>query len=79
MTTLTLQGLNLFEVISNFFKKTCRSIMVGYMVARQTEANKNIAQMLVHHGEYRKDEYYTCLAKLNSNTIKSIHEEFKND
>jgi hypothetical protein len=53
--------------------------MVGYLVARQTEANKNIAQMLVHHGEYRKDEYYTCLAKLNSDTIKLIHEEFKND
>jgi len=49
--------------------------MVGYMVARQTEANKVVAQQMINAGEYRQDEFYALLSDLNTKTISSIHRE----
>jgi len=55
--------------------------MIGWMVARQTQANRHIADILIRSGEYRKGEhnYYTLLADLNQKTIQNIHKEYNND
>ena len=58
-------------------KKTLQGIMIGYMIARQTEANRLVAQQLVDAGEYRQSEYWILLGDLNARTIDSIHKEFK--
>ena len=50
--------------------------MVGYMVARQTQANPHVAQILIDAGEYRQEDYYVLLADLNRKTISDIHQKF---
>ena len=60
-------------------KKTLQGMMIGYMIARQTEANRLVAQQLINAGEYRQDDYWTLLNDLNTSTIQSIHKEFKDD
>ena len=53
--------------------------MIGWMIARQTQANQHVAKQLIQHGEYRQDDYFTLVAKLNQETIQSIHKEFGNN
>ena len=83
MTALALQSLNfstrVLEKIGTFQKHTLRAIMVGWMIARQTQANSHLARILMDSGEYNRNEhnYYTILAELNRNTIDNIHKEFK--
>ncbi len=85
MTALALQSLSfstkVLEKVGTFLKKTLQGIMIGWMVARQTQANRHIADLLMRSGEYRKGEhnYYTLLADLNQKTIQNIHKEFNND
>ncbi len=85
MTTLALQSLSfstkILEKIGAFLKKSFQGIMIGWMVARQTQANRHIADILIRSGEYRKGEhnYYTLLADLNQKTIQNIHKEYNND
>ena len=67
------------KVIARGVKKTLQGIMIGYMIARQTEANKLVAQQLVDAGEYRQHDYWTILNDLNARTIASINKEFGND
>ena len=52
--------------------------MIGWMVARQTQANTHLARLLIESGEYNHGEhnYYTILADLNRKTINNIHKEF---
>jgi hypothetical protein len=57
-------------------KKTLEGMMVGYMIGRQTSANRHVAQQLINVGEYRQDEYYNLVASLNTKTIASIRSEF---
>lgn len=76
MTTIALNySQNLLEGFFRVLKKTLQGIMVGYMVARQTEANKVVAQQMINAGEYRQDEFYALLSDLNTKTISSIHRE----
>jgi hypothetical protein len=51
--------------------------MIGWIIARQTQANQHIARQLVDSGEYRREEYWNLLHQLNAKCISSIHKEFK--
>jgi hypothetical protein len=83
MTQLALTSLNysanLLDVIYKGVKKTLQGIMIGYMIARQTSANEKVAQMMIHTGEYRQDDYWSLLNDLNYRTIQNIHKEFGRD
>ena len=82
MTTLALQSLNfstkVLEKVGTSLKNTLRAMMIGWMIARQTQANTHLARILIDSGEYNRSEhnYYTILADLNRKTINNIHEEF---
>ena len=77
MTALALNySQSLFNGIWSVLKKTLQGIMVGYMVARQTQANHHVAQLLINSGEYRQEDFYVLLADLNRKTIQDIHEKF---
>jgi hypothetical protein len=58
-------------------KKTLQGIMVGYMIARQTQANRYVVEEMIKHGEYRRDQYWDALNTLNQRTIQQIQQEFK--
>lgn len=80
MTTMVLNySQSLLEGLWSGLKKTLQGIMIGYLIARQTEANRLVAQQLVNAGEYRQSDYWSLLNDLNSRTIQSIHKEFKDD
>ena len=73
MTQMVLHaGHNVWSAI----KKTLEGMMVGYMIGRQTSANRHVAQQLINVGEYKQDEYYNLVASLNTKTIASIRSEF---
>ena len=73
--------LAVLKIVLNGAKKTLQGIMVGWMIARQTQANTHIARMLIESGEYKSGDhnYYTLLADLNRKTIDNIHKEFGRD
>lgn len=80
MTTMVLNySQSLLEGLWGGLKKTLQGVMIGYMIARQTEANRLVAQQLINAGEYRQHDYWTLLNNLNERTIRSVHEEFAND
>lgn len=80
MTTIALNySTKILEGSWKVVKKTLQGIMIGYMIARQSEANKAVAQQMINAGEYRQDDYWTLLNDLNARTIQSIHKEFSND
>ena len=80
MTTIALSySTKILEGSWKVVKKTLQGIMIGYMIARQSEANKAVAQQMINAGEYRQDDYWTLLNDLNAKTIQSIHKEFGND
>jgi len=80
MTTMVLNySQSLLEGLWSGLKKTLQGVMIGYMIARQTEANRLVAQQLVNAGEYRQSDYWSLLNDLNARTIQSIHKEFKDD
>jgi len=80
MTTLVLNySQSLFERLWKGLKYTLQGFMIGYMISRQTEANRTVAQMLVNSGEYRQDDYWNLLHQLNHKTIQDIHKEFDRD
>lgn len=80
MTTLALQSLSfstkILEKVLGLVKNTFKGMMIGYMIARQTQANRHIAEQLCRYGEYRHDEYWNLLSDLNQKTIQDIQEEF---
>ena len=83
MTALALQSLSfstkVLEKLGRILKKTLQAMMLGWMIARQTQANTHLARILMDSGEYYRSEhdYYTILADLNKKTIDNIHKEFK--
>ena len=83
MTALALQSLSfstkVLEKLGRILKKTLQAMMLGLMIARQTQANTHLARILMDSGEYNRSEhdYYTILADLNKKTIDNIHKEFK--
>ena len=83
MTALALQSLSfstkVLEKVGTILKKTLQAMMLGWMIARQTQANTHLARILMDSGEYNRSEhdYYTILADLNKKTIDNIHKEFK--
>ena len=58
--------------------KTLQGFMIGYMIARQTQANRYVAEQISRY-EYNGDNYHQILHDLNQKTIKQINEEFGND
>lgn len=81
MTAIALQSLNfsgkLLSTLWKGTKKTLQGIMIGWIIARQTQANQHIARQLVDSGEYHREEYWNLLHQLNAKCISSIHKEFK--
>lgn len=79
MTTAILNySTSLIDVIIKGLKNTLKAMMIGYMVARQTQANRNVASFISTY-EYNGDNYWIILNDLNKKTIKQIHEEFGYD
>ena len=77
MTALALNySQSLFNGFWRVLKKSIQGIMIGYMVARQTQANHHVAQLLINSGEYRQEDYYNLVHQLNQKTIESIHEKY---
>ena len=50
--------------------------MIGWIIARQTQANQHVARQLIDTGEYRAEEYWNLVSDLNTKCIQSIHKEF---
>lgn len=75
-TTILNYSQNLLELIFTSLKKTVQGFMIGWMISRQTEANRTVVQQMINAGEYRQDEYWTLLHQINRKTIQSIHKEF---
>ena len=79
MTTMVLNySQSLLEGFWSGLKKTLQGFMVGYMVARQCQANRYVAEQLSRY-EYNGENYWIILNELNQKTIKQIHEEFGNE
>ena len=77
MTTIALNySTKILEGSWRVVKKTLQGIMIGYMIARQTEANRVVVQQLINAGEYKQDMYWTLLQDLNYKTIQQIEKEF---
>ncbi len=76
MTTLVLNySQSLLEGLWSGLKKTLQGFMIGYMIARQTSANRYVAEQLCKY-EYNSQDYWKILSDLNSKTISQIHKEF---
>ena len=76
MTTLVINySQNLIVEFWSKIKSTLKAVMIGYMVARQTSANRHVAQQLSKY-EYNGDNYWMILNDLNKKTIDQIHKEF---
>jgi hypothetical protein len=75
MTAIALQSLNfsgkILEKILNSIKASLRSMMIGYMVGRQKQANRMIAQQLIC--EYREVGHTveSLTAELDRKTLSS--------
>jgi hypothetical protein len=75
MTAIALQSLNfsgkILEKILNSIKASLRSMMIGYMVGRQKQANRMIAQQLIC--EYREVGHTveSLAAELDRKTLSS--------
>ena len=73
MTAIALQGLNfsgkILEKLVNSIKASLRSIMIGWMVGRQKQANRLIAEQLIC--EYRGHTVQSLTAELDAKTLSS--------
>ena len=61
MTALALQSLSfstkVLEKLGRILKKTLQAMMLGWMIARQTQANTHLARILMDSGEYNRSEH----------------------
>jgi len=74
-----LEGLfSILKIVFGGVKKTLQGMMIGIMIARQTQANHYVAQQISKY-EYNGQEYHRILHELNQSTIAQIHKEFGND
>lgn len=80
MTTAILNySQSLVEVAFNGFKNILKAIIVGYVLARQAQANQAVARELIRIGEYRNTEYWSLVNKLNTQTNEQIKKEYNYD
>ena len=78
-TTILNYSQSLVEVAFNGFKNILKAIIVGYMLARQAQANQAVARELIRIGEYRNTEYWSLVNKLNTQTNEQIKKEYNYD
>ena len=79
MTTLVLNySQSLLEGLWSGLKKTLQGFMIGWMVARQTQANRYATEQISRY-EYNGENYWQILSDLNSKTISELHKEFANE
>ena len=77
MTTIALNySKSLLEGLLGGVKKTIQGVMIGMMIARQTQANQEVARQVSKY-EYNGKNYWQILHQLNAATINSIEKEFK--
>lgn len=77
MTTIALNySKSLLEGLFGSVKKTIQGVMIGMMIARQTQANQEVARQVSKY-EYNGKNYWQILHQLNAATINSIEKEFK--
>ena len=63
-----LEGLfSILKIVFGGVKKTLQGMMIGLMIARQTQANHYIAQQISKY-EYNGQEYHRILHELNQST-----------
>lgn len=80
MTTIALNySKSLLEGFWSGLKKTLQGFMVGWMIARQTQANVYVAEFMVRYGEYKEADYHWLLSNLNTQTIAKIKREMSGD
>ena len=79
MTTIALNySTRILEGSWNVVKKTLQGIMLGYAIARQTQANRYVAEQISRY-EYNGENYWVILNDLNQKTIQELQKEFGND
>ena len=79
MTTIALNySTRILEGSWNVVKKTLQGIMLGYAIARQTQANRYVAEQLSRY-EYNGEKDWVNLNDLNQRTIQELQKEFAND
>ena len=80
MTAITLSlsySQRIIELLWGGLKNTLRSIALGIILARQTQANTYIVKELMKSGEYRKgDSEAYLLHELNRKTLAKLKEEW---
>lgn len=64
---------HLIEVVLKAVKKTLEGIMVGYILARQNQANFDLARRMLH--EYPGHTVESLHAELNRKTLDSLKKE----
>jgi hypothetical protein len=65
---------HLIEVVFNGLKKTLQGMMVGYILARQNQANFDLARRMLH--EYPEHTLASLHAELNRKTLDSIKSHY---
>ncbi len=79
MTAITLSlsySQRIIELLWSGLKNTLKSICLGWMLARQTQANTFIVKELMKTGEYRNSDEAYLLHKLNQDALKRLKEEW---
>ena len=77
MTQLVLNySTSLLESIWAGLKNTLKGMMLGLVLARQSSANRVVAQQLIDVGEYRQDDYFDLVHQLNVKTLSDLRKEF---
>ena len=80
MTAITLSlsySQRIVELLWGGLKNTLKSICLGWMLARQTQANQHIVKELMKSGEYRKgDSEAYLLHELNQKTLDTLRKEW---
>jgi len=74
MTTLVLNySQNLFETFCGKLNDIFDSFSKAIRVSRQSEANRQIARLMLH--EYKDHTYESLLAELNFKTLQDIYND----
>ena len=77
MTQIVLNySTSLLESIWAGLKNTLKGMMLGLILARQTSANRIVAQQLIDTGEYRQESYFDLVHQLNEKTLSNLRKEF---
>jgi hypothetical protein len=77
MTTIALNySQNLLNWVNGVAKKTFQGMMIGYIMARQTQANSHIARLMIH--EYREEGHTveSLTHELNVKSLQRIRKEY---